>query len=379
MRPLITHVISSLSTGGAERSLLALIEDSRHEFDHRVVVLSTHDSMRGQFEAAARGGVTTVGLTRGVRGVPGFARAIRQVLHQPSDILHGWMHHGCLIATGAVLLQIHSRPCRLVWGVRNDDGSRLVGLTERLAIGLGRRLSHRCDVMISNSQRALDSLTRSGFVPKRAIVVPNGVAVPATDQVAAWRAATRSRLGIAHDTPVAIYVGNLRPAKDPACLLQAIQTAVRHMPTLVVLLVGRTSTGSSESKVCRAIRAQSNVRVLGEVHDVMPLISASDALVLSSRSEGCPTVVLEALACSRPVVSTDVGDLRQIVGAPGAVVDVGNGVELGLALVKAVSERHFGFWAERNDSGFGMHSPYDRRYSSAALMAQYRQLIIDIN
>ena len=375
MKPLITHVISSLSTGGAERSLLSLIEDTRSEFDHRVVVLSKHDSMRSQFESTAHGGVTTIGLSRGVRGLSGFARAIREVLYRPSDILHGWMHHGCLTATASASIQFRTRPCRLVWGVRNDDGSRAVRLTERLAIEMGRRMSRRCDVLISNSHRALASLTRSGFTPKRALVIPNGVVIPAASQVAAWRAAMRSRLGIAFDTPVAIYVGNLRAAKDPACLLQAIQTAAERMPDLVVLLVGRTASGSAESEVCRAIHEQPCVRVLGEVHDVMPLISAADALLLSSRSEGCPTVVLEALACNRAVVATKVGDLVDIVDGAGYVVEVGDGASLGRALVEAVCGAHSGVCVRTASPVSRVAGKYERAAMSERICAEYRQLL----
>jgi glycosyltransferase involved in cell wall biosynthesis len=229
--------------------------------------------------------------------------------------------------------------------------------------------------MISNSQRALNSLLRLGFSPKRSVVIPNGVIAPAVSQIAAWRDEARSELGIAQDAPVAIYVGNLRAAKDPACLLQAIRTAVERMPALVVLLVGRQPVAAADEAVSRAIRALPSVRVIGETQNVLPLISAADVLVLSSRSEGCPSVVLEALACDRPVVSTDVGDVREIIGAAGQVVEVGDGAALGTALLRAVRPRHL-------DQADDPRSPRDRvlgrlerSQSLSAIIRQYRMLL----
>jgi glycosyltransferase involved in cell wall biosynthesis len=375
MIPAVTHVISSLSTGGAERSLLALIEDSSAEVEHRVVVLSGHDSMRGEFESVASGGVSMLGLTRGARGVPGIARAIREVLRTEADIVHGWMHHGCLVATAAVAIQGRSRPCHLVWGVRNDEGSRVVRFTERLAIRVGKWSSPRCDVMISNSQRALHSLLRLGFSPKRSLVIPNGVVLPGIDQVISWRASTRSALGIAPDIPVAIYVGNLRPAKDPACLLRAIRAAVEHLPELVVLLAGRQPDAAADDAFTRELRALPQVRVMGEIRDVMPLISAADVLLLSSKSEGCPTVVLEAMACNRPVVSTDVGDVSEIVGLAGKVVGVGDGQALGDALVSAIRDRNVVAGVGRPSPRDRLAGRYERSFSSSAIVAEYRRLL----
>jgi glycosyltransferase involved in cell wall biosynthesis len=375
MKPTVTHVISSLSTGGAERTLLALVRDSSEEFDHRVVVLSAHDSMRRQFESVTSGGVVTLGLPRGVRGMPGFMGAIREVLRRPSNIVHGWMHHGCVVATAAAAIQRRSKPCRLVWGVRNDDGSRVVRLTERLALWAGRRTSAHCDVMISNSRRALDSLLQRGFSPRRVVVIPNGVVVPTALQVATWRAEVRSELGISPDAPVAIYVGNLRAAKDPECLLRGIRTAVGHLPSLTVLLVGRAPVGAAAEPVLRAFRTLPCIRLMGETQDVMPLMSASDVLVLSSKSEGCPTVVLEALACGCGVVSTDVGDVREIIGSAGQVVEVGDGLALGTALVRAISQRG----ETKRD---GLPSPraqvlgrHEQDQSLSAMVHEYRRLL----
>jgi glycosyltransferase involved in cell wall biosynthesis len=229
--------------------------------------------------------------------------------------------------------------------------------------------------MISNSQRALDSLLQRGFSPRRSVVIPNGVVVPTAAQVAKWRAEIRSELGIPLDAPVAIYVGNLRAAKDPDCLLQAIRTAIEHQPTLSVLFVGREPTDAAAHAVFQAIGALPSVRPMGAIEDVMPLISASDVLVLSSRSEGCPTVVLEALACNCPVVSTDVGDVREIIGSSGEVVEVGNGTALGIALVHAIGQRGLprkhDFRSPR-DQVLGRH---ESAHTLARLVAEYRMLL----
>jgi glycosyltransferase involved in cell wall biosynthesis len=110
------------------------------------------------------------------------------------------------------------------------------------------------------------------------------------------------------------------------------------MPDLTVLLVGRAPVGAAAEAVLQAFHTLPCIWLMGETQDVMPLMSAADVLVLSSRSEGCPTVVLEALACGCRVVSTDVGDVRDIIGPAGQVVEVGDGSALGAALVNEMTE-----------------------------------------
>jgi glycosyltransferase involved in cell wall biosynthesis len=171
------------------------------------------------------------------------------------------------------------------------------------------------------------------------VVILNGVDVPSGVEVSEWRRRIRQQLGIGPSCEVVVYVGNLRPEKDPECLAAAFDRILSERRDASVLLIGRAPAGAERTSGVKAIEAMPRVRFLGEVPDPRPFLCVADALVLSSRSEGCPTVVVEALACGVPVASTDVGDLREIVGEAGVIVPVGDGVALGASVVRLLQDR----------------------------------------
>jgi glycosyltransferase involved in cell wall biosynthesis len=91
----------------------------------------------------------------------------------------------------------------------------------------------------------------------------------------------------------------------------------------------------------RRLELQGRVRLAGERSDVPELLAESDVFVLSSRSEGLPVSVLEAMAAELPVVATDVGGLAELVvdGETGILVPPGDEAALTEALGRVVEDR----------------------------------------
>jgi glycosyltransferase involved in cell wall biosynthesis len=121
--------------------------------------------------------------------------------------------------------------------------------------------------------------------------------------------------------PILVTVGALIPRKGQALVIDAMT----HLPTdTVLLLVGR---GEDEPALRERVAARGlagRVHFLGNLdHDLIPLVlSAADAMVLASASEGLANAWVEALACGTPIVITDAGGAREVVTAPEAGVIV---------------------------------------------------------
>ncbi len=159
---------------------------------------------------------------------------------------------------------------------------------------------------------------RLGVAPRRVRVVRNAVALePPRQDRAAWRA----RLGADTSCLVACMVANLGPNKDHATLLRAWRMVSDGLGAAgrkgVLALAGRPDAAEDLQASIQALRLDREVRLLGEVEDVPGLLSAADLSVFSSRSEGCPNGVLEAMAAGLPVVATDCPGIREAVGAGG--------------------------------------------------------------
>jgi len=198
-------------------------------------------------------------------------------------------------------------------------------------------------LFLSNSAVGAAFLIQSlAVAPRRVRVVRNAVQLdPARDDRATWRA----KLGADATSFVAAIVANLQRNKDHATLLRAWRVvcdrlstplareagegpgvradgdlpvpsrAPRSRPLLV--LAGRLDTPETIRRLIAELDLDPFVKLLGEVDDVSGLLAAADVGVFSSRSEGCPNGVLEAMAAGLAVVATDCPGVREAVGDAG--------------------------------------------------------------
>jgi glycosyltransferase involved in cell wall biosynthesis len=172
--------------------------------------------------------------------------------------------------------------------------------------------------LVTVSEALRDRLVELGVERGQVHVLRNGVDLarfaPAPD-----RDAVRSRLGVTG--VVLLAVGNLVPEKDHALAIAALA----KLADATLLVAGDGPLRAElEQRAARAGVA-SRVRFLGSVPQgaLVDYYNAADALVLTSRREGMPNVVLEALACGTPVVATRVGGVPEVVAADvaGRLVD----------------------------------------------------------
>ncbi|HEX9633341.1 MAG TPA: glycosyltransferase family 4 protein [Gemmatimonadales bacterium] len=183
--------------------------------------------------------------------------------------------------------------------------------------------------VVSNELRA--RLIAQGVPADRITTIPNGV--DATRFHLRDRAGARRRLGLADDGAVVLYVGRLSEEKAPGTLIAAMARLRTTHPSAELLLAGDGPLRRSLLEQARALGLADHVRFLGhQPHDhIAEWMAAADCLCLSSTREGCPNVVLEALASGVPVVATSVGDLPEVItpatgvlvpaGAPAALAD----------------------------------------------------------
>jgi glycosyltransferase involved in cell wall biosynthesis len=133
------------------------------------------------------------------------------------------------------------------------------------------------------------------------------------------RAAARQALGIAADAELVLYVGRLVAEKGLRELFAAIRQLAAQRPRLQLALVG---SGPMQAELGALAAAAGNVRLAGSLAPgaVAQWMLAADLVTLPSYSEGHPNVLVEALACGRPVVATDVGGIPEVVDASNGVL-----------------------------------------------------------
>lgn len=180
--------------------------------------------------------------------------------------------------------------------------------------GVERWLSARTQAIVAVSEGEAETIRASGVVrPERLRVVENGIE-PAPFLAA--RAASRAELGCSADAPLLAVVGLLNVAKGQDLLLEAL--AAPGLERAELLVAGEGEMRAELEARARAPGLRGRVHFLGFRADVPELMAAADWIVLPSRWEGMPYVVLEAMASARPVVATPVDGARELLEPSGA-------------------------------------------------------------
>ena len=156
------------------------------------------------------------------------------------------------------------------------------------------------------------------------------------------RAAARERLGCEPSAELIVYAGNLLVTKGLRELVEAFVELAKNRPRLRLAIVGQGPYGDSLARRAAAAGLEKRVMLPGRADAVgiANWMHAADIFCLPSYSEGCPNVVVEALACGRPVVASNVGGIPELVGkASGLLVPPGDSGALREALDRALFER----------------------------------------
>jgi glycosyltransferase involved in cell wall biosynthesis len=188
--------------------------------------------------------------------------------------------------------------------------------TTAVLIRAERALAHATDCLIAISPQIKKELLAEYHIGRDSqyAVIPLGFDLSSFAGVAAVdRARARGLLDIAPDVPVIVTVGRLTPIKQHHLLLDAARLVADAVPELIVLIAGHGELAGELDAQARRLRLADNVRFLGWRRDLDTIYAAADLFALTSRNEGTPVALIEAMAAGRPGVSTDVGGVRDVI------------------------------------------------------------------
>lgn len=209
---------------------------------------------------------------------------------------------------------------------------------------VGRAMAHitawalrRYDITVACSDDVAAKMAAHG-VHARVIynAIDDSIFVPATS---VERQTRREQLGIPSSAgPVFIFVGVLSDRKQPMVTIQAFLRLQAQYPFATLLMLG----DGPQSEACREL-TQGNGRVIfvGQVAQTRPYLAASDAYIATSKAEGMPVSVLEALAMRLPLVLSDIDPHREILAidpVAGLLARTGSIEETAAAMMRLVSK-----------------------------------------
>ena len=317
----ICHLITSLDTGGAERSLVNLVTAmNRDEFENEVTTLLKPGPM-AQTLAQAGIPVTSMEMGRHWPNPTVLLSLIRHLRARKPTIVQTWLYHADFFGSVAALF---AKPDHLVWNIRSsriDDPS--IRPSTRYLARLLAMLSRWPDAIIVNSRDGQRDHEQLGYRPKRWINIANGVDLDRFRPRPGDRAMLRARLGIPANSAVIGLVARYHPMKDIETFLRAASRFQQSNENARFVLCGH-GLGPDNEKVTELLSSldlDRSVVLLGPRSDIEMIYPALDLLTLCSiAGEGFPNVLCEAMACDVRCVATNVGDSAEIIGDSGLIV-----------------------------------------------------------
>jgi len=190
----------------------------------------------------------------------------------------------------------------------------------------------------------------------------------------------RSELGLGSADRLVLAVGNLYPVKGHRFLLEACALLRQRHPNLHLAIAGRGALANALREQARALGLARHFHLLGLRADIPNLLAGADVFVLPSVSEGLPLALLEAMFAGRPIVASDVGEVRAALadGAAGLVVEPGSVAALAAALDRLLATpseaAEFGARAAQRAA-----AEYDVSRMVARYVALYEALLVGSN
>ena len=227
---------------------------------------------------------------------------------------------------------------RNIPAVTTVHGFTGMGLRTFVNAALQRRALRQFDGVVAVSDTVADALQRFGVSANRVHVIQN-----AYDQIAPplSRTDARRRLGVDGDAYVVGWVGRLSREKGMDVLLAAMAELRDRPVTVAVIGSGSERVALETDAATRGIAKA--VRWLGQVNDAPRLFRGFDLFVLSSRSEGTPIALFEAMDAEIPVVATAVGGVPAVVSpAEAYLVPAGDPAALAKAIRDSYDDRATG-------------------------------------
>jgi glycosyltransferase involved in cell wall biosynthesis len=252
-----------------------------------------------------------------------------------SDILHLQTGHGSLNILAAILTNISKkgRKCTIVYtshGVPGGYDSFLLNFGSTLAKKVIRWLIIRnCKLITTVGLQDLEYWVKRGVPRENISYIPNGVDTKIFRPSTTLRNRYRKQLGFHIDDFVVLFLAQFRKAKGLTTLLAAMPEIVSSVHNIKFLLAGSGPMTRNVKSFIRKFDLETKVKLLLHYipdEDLPGLYNASDIYILPSFIEGMPLSLMEAMACAKPVIATNVGDVPLLVkdGVNGFLIPPGD-------------------------------------------------------
>jgi glycosyltransferase involved in cell wall biosynthesis len=332
----ILNIITGLNNGGAEAVLYRLcVHDSNYK---HIVISLMNEGKYGRLLKEAGVVVHCLNMPAGRVTLSGLYKLFKLIRKLKPNVVQTWMYHADLI--GGVMARLAGIK-NVFWNIRNstlepEKSKYSTILVNKLCAKLSKRVPKG---IVCCAKKSVEVHGSVGYEISKMTVIFNGYDFSKFCVIPNSQAQLKKELGDVF--PLIGMVARFHPPKTHFDLLDAFtivkKTGVPHK----LVLVGKDINTSNIALIQKIelLGLKDEVLLLDQRSDIPAIMNSLDLNILSSSSEGFPNVLAEAMACSTPCVTTDVGDAAFIVGDTGWVVPPKNPQALAKAILIALNEK----------------------------------------
>lgn len=336
----VLHVITGLKDGGAENTLFKIC---KHDSFNKHVVISLTGPGK-YYSLLKKLNIKVYYFNMKFYSIIKFYNLIRFINLSSPDVVQTWLPLGDFVGgLASRLAGINA----VVWNIRGSNLTGVVKLRTILLIKFLSKLSHIIPkFIIVNSNNGLKYYKDLKYCSKKLKLIHNGY------DLSLFKPNIRDnniakKFEIKKNTFIIGSVARYDPTKDHTNLLNSLSLVKKKNLKFLCILVGSNIKNEKIIQKVKDLKLDDCVKLVGESKNILKYFRLLDIHILSSKTEGFPNVVAEAMACGTPCIVTDVGDAALIVGKNGWVVPPENSKKLADAIEKGLKEVKKKSWNKR--------------------------------
>lgn len=357
----IMYIIDSLKVGGAEMLLLAMLRSYAQDHELSVVYFTPGPLIE---DVTAMGIPMTRISTKGMKDPMVIPHLVSFMRRTKPDVVH--THLSKSDVSGLMAAYIAGVPVRIS-SIHNVDPWREKGYLSAIM----RQWMKTCHHMIAVSEGVREYVIKnSGYPADKITTIDNGIDLNRFNpQTVA--PLNKADWGIEPDTVTVGMVARLEEQKGHHILIAAAHEVIREMPNVRFVIVGDGHLREGLERQRNQLGLQGKVVFTGILRDIPGVLATLDLIVFSSLWEGLPVALLEAMSMKKPIVSTAVGGIPNVIitGQNGLLVDKDNVMDLAQGIIKVLKDQSL---AEQMAEA--ARKTIEERYSAEAMHQRILQM-----
>ncbi|WP_020395545.1 glycosyltransferase [Thiolinea disciformis] len=372
---LILHIIIGLNTGGAEMSLMRLIDahsESRY-YKHHVVSLTSLGNI-GLLLRKNGIPVHSLNLTSILNAPYVFFKLLKIIYFTKPSVVHTWMYHANFLGGLATLVTGNRN---IIWAIHNSDISVKNGtaISTKYIMKISSFLSYIIPnriVCVSNTSASAH--IKYGYKKSIISIIPNGFDIQKIKSSAniEERIKIRELLNISDDYILVGSVGRYNDYKDYPTFIRAAAIILKLNRKVKFLLIGKNLDQENQSLMDQINNTghAENFILIGEQSNIPLYLAAMDIFCLHSISEGFPNVLGEAMCMALPCITTNAGDSALMLRNPHLICPVEDPYTLANKILNLISMNE----TERKKIGKELENIIERNYTIQKIRELYETL-----